>query len=198
MDGQGRVLEQGIEGTTLHGWIGEADEGVGGQHGIGQEDRPDQALHRHRHGLEIPRQIPPPAGEHSTESREGEVPEQHGPLVAAPGGGDPVQKRFFRVRVGRNIGHREVGRDEGMSQGREGQGQGTEGGQGRTLPRPHQKAGPPVPADAGQQHQGQGQHQGEDQGEGAELGDHGAYRPGAPSPRHSPWAFRDSLTCLGM
>jgi hypothetical protein len=109
---------------------------------LGQEHRAHEALDGDRCGLEVPGQVPAPTRQHGPEAHQGKVPKQHRALVAPPGGGDTVEHRLLGVGIGRNVRHREVGGDEGVDEGGEGQAS-AEAGQGGPLASAGQEGGAP-------------------------------------------------------
>ena len=118
VDRQRRVLQQRIERAALHrrrrpaaaaGWRRRPCS-----RGRARPGRP---------GRPPPAPSGPAAGRGRSASDravagQGQAPEQHRALVAAPGAGDLVDQRLFGVRVRRHVGDREVGGDEGVDQGR--------------------------------------------------------------------------------
>jgi hypothetical protein len=78
-------------------------------------------------------QVTAEPGHGRAEAGQGQAPEQHRALVAAPGSGHPVEQRLFGVGIGRDIGHREVGDHEGVHQGGESDGHAQEGGERRAF-----------------------------------------------------------------
>ena len=76
--------------------------------------------------------LPPNRATAAPNSGEDQHPQQHGALVVPPHAGDLVEQRLGRVRVGPHVLDREVGRDVGVGEGEEGDGeQGELGERGR-------------------------------------------------------------------
>ena len=112
------ILQQRIERMPLDGRLGEPRQRVGGEHHVGDEEHAQRPLHGHREALQARRQA---LGERDRRAVAGEheAPQQDRALVAAPGAGDLVEQRLFGVRIGRHVGDREIGGDEGVDQRRE-------------------------------------------------------------------------------
>ena len=108
MDGQEGVLQHRIERGALHGLIEQADEGVGREGGIADEQQAERPLGGDRHGLQPRGQAAPQQGDGGAEAGQGQVPQQHGALMAAPNGGHLVEHGLVGMGVGGDVGDREV------------------------------------------------------------------------------------------
>ena len=167
-----RVLEDRIEALAIERRRVEAQERVRGQQHEGEEADPDQGLHREHPCLEGGRQVAPEQRDAAAVEREDPDPQHERALVVAPRGGDLVDQRLGGVRVGRDVGDREVGRREGMDQRAEGDGEKHELAE-RARAGERDQAG--VAARRAQKRQGtldQRQAERQHQGVVADLGDH--------------------------
>ena len=111
-----RVLEDRIEALAIERRRVETQERVRGEQHEGEKTDPDQPLHRQDPGLERGRQVGPEQRDGAAVQREDPHPQHERALVIAPRGGDLVDQRLGRVRVGRDVDDREIGRGEGVDQ----------------------------------------------------------------------------------
>src|SRR2546422_2028892 len=109
-------------------------------------------------------------------------PEDDRAFEGSPDSGDPIVERRAEVRVGRDVAHGEVEREEGVGEEREARRDEDEDGERCVLGRQEERRPPRARAERG----GHGSPQGEDEGDDGrsvpELGDH----------RPSPWSVRIS------
>ena len=134
MDGQGRILQQGIQRRPLEGDRVQPGERVGGKDGEGQKQGRQRALDGDGRGLQTERQ-PPGPGQGPAEHGHDQAPQQQRAFVAAPGRGHLVEHGLVGVAVGGDVGDREIALRKGVDQHRIGQDDGHGRREGRALAR---------------------------------------------------------------
>ena len=125
----------------------------------------------------VSRQVAAEQGDGGAEQRQDQHPQQHRAFVVAPHAGDLVEQRLGGMRVGPHVLDREVGRDVGVRERAEGDGEQRELGQGGGLGDLHQAriAGAGAPGRQRHLHQRHGER--EDDGEMSEFDDHAVRGP---------------------
>jgi len=108
MEDETGILQQGIELGPLDRGGAQPQEGVGGEQQKAQEGRADQPLDRQHPRLQRRPQISAEYGDGPAVERQDQHPQQHGALVAAPGGREPVDQGLGAVGVLGDQGHRKV------------------------------------------------------------------------------------------
>ena len=88
-----------------------------------EEGDGDDGLHGQRVGAQRVGQVAAEQGDGGAEQREDQHPQQHGAFVVPPHAGDLVEQRLGRMRVGPHVLDREVGRDVGVRERAEGDGE---------------------------------------------------------------------------
>ena len=156
----------------------EAKERVRGQEHEGQKARADHRLHAQHAGAEAVRQVAAEEGDAAAEERQDPDPEDERALVVPPHPADLVDQGLGRVRVGDDVGDREVGRDVGVDQGGKGDGDGRQLHEARRDRDTGERRVVAMGAPERQHRLDQGQAEGQDQGVVTELDDH----CGLPSP----------------
>ena len=193
MEGEARVLQQGVEIAPVEGRRVEPEERIGGGDHEDQETQADQRLHAQRPGPERRRQVAPEARHGSAVGGEDPDPEQHRAFVIAPGAGELVEQRLGRMGVGGDRRDREVGDDEAVHQARERRRDEEELGRRRRPRERHQAAIAEPRAERRRRRLHERHCQRENQGKMADLRDHSS-----PSPFHWPDFFSASATSRGM
>ena len=105
-----RVLQQRIELGPLERRRAQPQEGIGGEDQEPQERHPDQALDPQHPGLQRLAQPPAEQGHRRAIDAQDQHPQQHRPLVAAPGRGEAIGQRLLAVGM---LGHQGDGKIAG-------------------------------------------------------------------------------------
>ncbi len=211
MRGERRVLQDRIEALAVERCRIDALERVGGEQHEGEKAQADEALHRQHPRPERRRQVVAEQRHAGAVERQDPDPKDERALVIAPGGGDLVDQRLAGVRVGGDVGEREVGDHEALDQGGKRDGQEQELAERARAGERHQAG---IAARGAQQRQrplDQGEPERQHQGVVADLADHGAtsgfgpdsgLAPASPATaalgRHMPVRFSASATSGGM
>ena len=192
MEGEARVLQQRVQVRAIDGGRVEPDEGVGRQYDEQREDGTDEPLHAQHARFEAVRQIAAEGRNAAAEDGQDEDPQQHGAFMVPPDAGDLVDHRLGGMAVLINVDDREIGRDEGVGQRREGSGEQDKLQACGTGGHRHQAGIVQLRAVQTEGCLGEGNRHGEHENEMAKLGDH------SPVSFHWPDALSASATSGGM
>ena len=158
-------------------------KGLDAKHDEQEKGDGDAGLHGEHVGAQRVRQVAAEEGDGGAEQREDQHPQQHGAFVVPPHAGDLVEQRLGRMRIGPHVLDREVGRDVGVGERAEGDGEQRELGERGGLGDLHQAGIAGVRAPGGQHHLHQRHGEGQHDGEMSEFDDHGACARRIRSPR---------------
>ncbi len=196
MDGEARVLEDGIEVAPLERRGRQALEWIRGQDDEGEESDADCALNRESVSAQGARQRAAEQRDDAAEHRQNEDPEKHRAFVVPPYAGNLVDRRHGAVRILGDVENREVRGQVRVDQRREGDRDQRKLGQRGAGPDRHQAAvaDPRAPERDNGLREGGAKRQHE--GEMANLDDHGL-ATSSPS-RQRPSFFSASTTSRGI
>jgi hypothetical protein len=172
MDGQAKVLEQGIEVTSLQRYREDAVEGVGGQQHKEQKANPHHAHDGQHPGHDLEWQIAAEGRDSGAPGGQKGRPEQQGALVGTPNRRDLKEGRHQGVGITGDIDDGEVVGQEGLHQESKGDGGKDELAPGQGAGHIHPVAVAPVGAHQGYRGLDQGQAQRQDQGKVTKFRDH--------------------------
>jgi hypothetical protein len=170
---QAGILQQRIEVAPLLGTRQQSVKGVRGQQDEEQKARAEQSENAQHAGDHVIGQLLRAQRNRQRPQHQHQHPQQQRALVSAPDGGDAVLQRQQRVRMLRDIDHREIVLDEGGGQAAEGNRQQQRQRDGRRTRQRNPLCSVGVRTDQWQCALRQGDAQREDEGEGTEFRDHG-------------------------
>ena len=171
MEGQTDVLQQRVETVALGRRGVEALERVGAQQEEGIEPEANEGLRREGRQHRALGQATLDRGDQAARHRHYGDPQQHGPLVIAPGTRNLEDPRLHRMRIVGDQFHREIGDGENIEQAQESHGA-EQRLQCRGRPDEHGKCVLAARAQHAAEQLQHSERRGEPQGGKADLGDH--------------------------
>jgi len=121
MEGEAGILQERVQVAAVRGRGMHPEKRVGREQDEGQEADANQPLDPEHPRLQGRRQVLPEPGDHRSEQRQDQNPEQHRALVVAPDARHLVEQRLRRMAVLDDVEDRKVRRHIGVHQGQKGE-----------------------------------------------------------------------------